>query len=156
MIFWVLCLIKRLYYLESGYIFYHKNEKLENHLLPDSLLSLGMYLKVNLCVLDSLQQHQQIWFRTALTQNSNLNPIKYCLLGSESSFLSPDHQFQAVHLRSSHGLCLGFLVSSHPKILSPNWGKSFIFRRPVQENPPNMLVCKIVQLNGDEKQLSVR
>lgn len=55
MIFWVLFLIRRLYYLEIGYIFYRKNEKLENHILSDSVLSLGMYFKVNLCALDSLK-----------------------------------------------------------------------------------------------------
>lgn len=39
MMFWVLFLIRRLYYLESRYIFYHKNEKLENHILSDCVVS---------------------------------------------------------------------------------------------------------------------
>lgn len=135
MIFWVLFLIRRLYYLEIGYIFYRKNEKLENHILSDSVLSLGMYFKVNLCALDSLKQRQQIWFMITLTQNSNLSPIKYCLsVGSESSFLSPDHQFQAINLRSSRGLCPGddhIVVSSvlYPKDLESQMGQELHFQK---------------------------
>lgn len=37
MVFWVLFLIRRLYHLESGCIFSHKNQKLENHILSDGV-----------------------------------------------------------------------------------------------------------------------
>lgn len=43
-----------------------------------------------------------------LAQNSNLNPTQiWALTGSENSFLSPGHQFQAINLRSSPGQCPG-------------------------------------------------
>lgn len=37
------------YDLESEYIFHHRKEKLENHILPDSVLSLDMYFKSGYC-----------------------------------------------------------------------------------------------------------
>ena len=59
--------MRKLCYLESGYMFYYPpppakkhththTRKLENHILSDSVLSLGEALRVvsDLCVLDSL------------------------------------------------------------------------------------------------------